>query len=175
MIIIPTLCPHCGTLFASRTFEESRCFIGLQIIGHQEPCPECNGYANTLDGLFIEMDSGTVGFRPLPLVDAELLTRFAELLQKAVRSEIDGSELERLSTNLGEDLGGLVRRFRSSFPDRSLLCILFWLKSSTGSPSLKMQVTQMIYQLRTRRRSAPRPFVNAPGQNYPGRVNGSVT
>ena len=162
MIIIPTLCASCGTLFSSRTFEEAHLLLGLEIVGHQEPCPKCAGFANNVDGTFIKAIDGAIEFLPSPQVSTDLLEAFADLLQKAVRKQVSGDELEGLANGLDETLGTFVRRFRSPFHNRSLLCMLLWVKGSKCSLSLRMQVNQMLQQIRSRSEAKTPSLVTAP-------------
>ena len=148
MIIIPALCTQCGTVFSSKAFEDVNRFGGVQIVGNHEPCPKCAGMANTLDGILSEALNGQIEFVPSPQVGLEVLKEFAALLQKAVRNEIGVEDLEMFAARLDEKLGELVRRFRSPHHDRCLLLLLLFAKSSGCSSGLKMDINQMIQQLR---------------------------
>jgi hypothetical protein len=139
---LPVHCPHCGALFASRAFGISAGNIqGVTFIGNKETCINCGKMASIVDGTFDVVD-GALKLIAGPALTKEVLQKFADLVERAVQSNMGPEELERQAELLDPTLKEFVVEIakKSSGPAALLILLVLLLRACHFNLDTKVEM-----------------------------------
>ena len=123
----------------------------ITLSGNRETCPRCNALAITAEGVFSSVDN-TLKLISGPDVTVQLLSKFADLLQKARADNIPGDELEKKADALDERLGDVVRsaKRQPSLMWTILLVVVLVLHACEFKIEAKVDLNNLLDQVMSR-------------------------